>query len=62
MKKYTDMYPYQDTDGTWCVVRVADGHRDVTPYTWKTKESAILYCEAHGFAVKEKSKHNLKAI
>ena len=51
MKKYIDMYPYQDADGTWCVVRVTDGHRDVTPYTWLTKDGAANYCIAHGFNV-----------
>ena len=52
MKKYIDMYPYQDTDEKWCVVRVTEGSKDITPYTWDTKESAENYCKAHGFGSK----------
>ena len=51
MERYVDMYPYQDTDGRWCVIRVSEGSRNVTPYTWNTKEAAKRYCEAHGFIV-----------
>lgn len=48
-KTYTDMYPIQDKDGAWIVVRVSEGSMDITPYTMKTKETAINYCQAHGF-------------
>ena len=53
MSKYTDMYPYQDkATGYWFVVRVIDGHKDCTPFSWETKESAIRYCKNHGFDCK----------
>jgi hypothetical protein len=49
--KYIDMYPWQDNTGNWCVVKVAEGHRDIAHGVWETKDGAINYCEKHEFKV-----------
>jgi hypothetical protein len=49
--KYIDMYPWQDTNGHWCVIKVAEGHRDIAHGVWDDKDEAVRYCERHGFKV-----------
>lgn len=47
MKKYDDMYIVQDTDGMYVVARVIDGHIELTPFCWPSKDSAERYIAAH---------------
>lgn len=45
---YTKMF-YYEKEGMWHVVRVDHNNRQIeTPWTYKSKESAINYIVAHG--------------
>jgi hypothetical protein len=42
MKKYSDVFVFRDTDGAFiiCYTLKKNGHTDVKPYTFTTREAA----------------------
>lgn len=46
---------FRDADGLYHVVRYrSNGELSITPYGFKTKDSAISYIKAHGLYAKER--------
>ena len=47
--KISECYPYHCNDGTWCLVLVVDGHRDIAKGVWQTEQDAIEYGRKRGW-------------
>lgn len=47
--KISECYPYHSNNGTWCLVLVVDGHRDIAKGVWQTKQDAIEYGRKRGW-------------
>ena len=55
MNTWQQMYYYKDADGQYYVARVAlDGYITVTPFSFKTKSTAINYIKNHGLKPEER--------
>lgn len=56
--QWGEMYPEKDEHtGEWYVVRIAyDGNLSVTPFSFKTKSSAISYIRSHGLTPSKRRK------
>ena len=50
--RFTGMYPRINKAKNWEVVRILDnGVTMVTPWSYKTKDGAIRYCQSYGFCL-----------